>query len=114
MTGAALTSCRLSRTLCDAEQSGEHRRFQGKDSVATQRPVFGASLVAYLTHFASVESHTRFETPAPYYTQNGSDMEIKWIEDFIALSQYQSFSRAAEFRNVTQSGFSRRIQSLEQ
>ncbi|NRO96998.1 LysR family transcriptional regulator [Paraburkholderia sp. NMBU_R16] len=41
-------------------------------------------------------------------------MEIKWIEDFIALAQYQSFSRAAEFRNVTQSGFSRRIQSLEQ
>ena len=41
-------------------------------------------------------------------------MEIKWIEDFIALSQYQSFSRAAQFRNVTQSGFSRRIQSLEQ
>jgi DNA-binding transcriptional LysR family regulator len=40
-------------------------------------------------------------------------MEIKWIEDFIALAQYQSFSRAAEFRNVTQSGFSRRIQSLE-
>ena len=24
-------------------------------------------------------------------------MEIKWIEDFIALAQYQSFSRAAEF-----------------
>lgn len=41
-------------------------------------------------------------------------MEIKWIEDFVALAQYQSFSRAAEFRNVTQSGFSRRIQSLEQ
>src|ERR1700733_9869569 len=41
-------------------------------------------------------------------------MELKWIEDFIALAQYQSFSRAAEFRNVTQSGFSRRIQSLEQ
>ncbi|HYS64811.1 MAG TPA: LysR substrate-binding domain-containing protein [Paraburkholderia sp.] len=41
-------------------------------------------------------------------------MEIKWIEDFIALAQYKSFSRAAEFRNVTQSGFSRRIQSLEQ
>lgn len=41
-------------------------------------------------------------------------MEIKWIEDFIALAQYQSFSRAAEFRSVTQSGFSRRIQSLEQ
>jgi LysR family transcriptional regulator, hypochlorite-specific transcription factor HypT len=41
-------------------------------------------------------------------------MELKWIEDFIALAQYQSFSRAAEFRSVTQSGFSRRIQSLEQ
>ncbi|MGF6768131.1 DNA-binding transcriptional LysR family regulator [Paraburkholderia sp. GAS199] len=41
-------------------------------------------------------------------------MEIKWVEDFIALARYQSFSRAAEFRNVTQSGFSRRIQSLEQ
>lgn len=41
-------------------------------------------------------------------------MEIKWIEDFIALARYQSFSRAAEFRSVTQSGFSRRIQSLEQ
>ena len=41
-------------------------------------------------------------------------MEIKWIEDFLALAQCQSFSRAAEVRNVTQSGFSRRIQSLEQ
>ncbi|MEZ2311900.1 LysR substrate-binding domain-containing protein [Paraburkholderia sp. RCC_158] len=41
-------------------------------------------------------------------------MEIKWIEDFIAVAQYRNFSRAAEFRNVTQSGFSRRIQSLEQ
>lgn len=41
-------------------------------------------------------------------------MEVKWIEDFIALSQHQSFSRAAEVRNVTQSGFSRRIQALEQ
>lgn len=40
-------------------------------------------------------------------------MEIKWIEDFIALAQYQSFSRAAEIRNVTQSGLSRRIQALE-
>lgn len=41
-------------------------------------------------------------------------MEIKWIEDFIALAQHQSFSRAAEVRNVTQSGLSRRIQALEQ
>ncbi|HEV3424031.1 MAG TPA: LysR substrate-binding domain-containing protein [Paraburkholderia sp.] len=41
-------------------------------------------------------------------------MEVKWIEDFIALAQHQSFSRAAELRNVTQSGLSRRIQALEQ
>ncbi len=41
-------------------------------------------------------------------------MEIKWIEDFVALVQHQSFSRAAEDRNVSQSGFSRRIQALEQ
>ena len=41
-------------------------------------------------------------------------MEVKWIEDFIALAQHQSFSRAAEVRNVTQSGLSRRIQALEQ
>src|ERR1700712_5604335 len=47
-------------------------------------------------------------------TSSGDGMEIKWIEDFVALAQYQSFSRAAEIRNVTQSGFSRRIQALEQ
>ncbi|WP_158903060.1 LysR substrate-binding domain-containing protein [Burkholderia sp. L27(2015)] len=41
-------------------------------------------------------------------------MEIKWMEDFLALAQAQSFSRAAELRNVTQSGLSRRIRSLEQ
>jgi len=41
-------------------------------------------------------------------------VEVKWIEDFIALAQHQSFSRAAEVRNVTQSGLSRRIQALEQ
>jgi DNA-binding transcriptional LysR family regulator len=40
-------------------------------------------------------------------------MEIKWLEDFIALAHHKSFSRAADFRNLTQSGFSRRIQSLE-
>lgn len=41
-------------------------------------------------------------------------MEIKWIEDFLALAKYQNFSKAAESRSLTQSGFSRRIQSLEQ
>ncbi|MEO4000848.1 LysR family transcriptional regulator [Mesorhizobium sp. CAU 1732] len=40
-------------------------------------------------------------------------MEIKWLEDFVALAEASSFSRAAELRNVTQSAFSRRIKQLE-
>ncbi|MCC7151506.1 MAG: LysR family transcriptional regulator [Rubrivivax sp.] len=40
-------------------------------------------------------------------------METKWLEDFIALAETRSFSRAAQLRHVTQPAFSRRIQSLE-
>jgi DNA-binding transcriptional LysR family regulator len=40
-------------------------------------------------------------------------MDIKWMEDFLALVKYGSFTKAAEMRNVTQPGFSRRIRSLE-
>jgi DNA-binding transcriptional LysR family regulator len=40
-------------------------------------------------------------------------MHIKWLEDFIALAETQSFSRAAEVRHVTQPALSRRIQALE-
>jgi DNA-binding transcriptional LysR family regulator len=40
-------------------------------------------------------------------------MEIKWLEDFVALAEHSSFSRAAEMRNVTQPAFSRRIKQLE-
>lgn len=40
-------------------------------------------------------------------------MELKWLEDFVALASTGSFSRAAEIRNVTQSAFSRRIKQLE-
>ncbi len=40
-------------------------------------------------------------------------MELKWLEDFIALANTSSFSRAAETRHVTQSAFSRRIKQLE-
>lgn len=40
-------------------------------------------------------------------------MEIKWLQDFIALAERRNFSRAAEVRNVTQSAFSRRIRALE-
>ena len=40
-------------------------------------------------------------------------MDIKWLDDFIALAELGSFSAAAKARCVTQSAFSRRIQALE-
>ncbi len=40
-------------------------------------------------------------------------METKWLEDFIALAETHSFSRAAQLRHVTQPALSRRIQALE-
>jgi len=41
-------------------------------------------------------------------------MELNWLDDFIALAEFESFSRAAKFRNITQPAFSRRIRSLEE
>jgi DNA-binding transcriptional LysR family regulator len=40
-------------------------------------------------------------------------MEFIWLEDFLALVDSGSFSRAAELRHVTQPAFSRRIRALE-
>ena len=40
-------------------------------------------------------------------------METRWLEDFVSLAETRSFSRSAQLRHVTQSAFSRRIQSLE-
>ena len=40
-------------------------------------------------------------------------MELTWIEDFIALSTCESFSRAAEMRGVTQPAFGRRVRAME-
>jgi DNA-binding transcriptional LysR family regulator len=40
-------------------------------------------------------------------------MKLLWIEDFLALVDAGTFSRAAALRNVTQPAFSRRIQMLE-
>ncbi|GAA0828179.1 MULTISPECIES: LysR family transcriptional regulator [Marinomonas] len=40
-------------------------------------------------------------------------MELKWLEDYLALAKNGSFSKAAEARFVTQPAFSRRIRSLE-
>lgn len=41
-------------------------------------------------------------------------MKLLWIEDFLALADTGSFSRAAATRYITQPAFSRRIQSLEE
>jgi DNA-binding transcriptional LysR family regulator len=40
-------------------------------------------------------------------------MELKWLDDYIALIETGSFSAAAERRHVSQPAFSRRIQLLE-
>lgn len=41
-------------------------------------------------------------------------MELKWLEDFVALAALRNFSRTAEARAVTQPAFSRRIRTLEE
>lgn len=40
-------------------------------------------------------------------------MELKWLEDILALHECRNFSRAAEKRNVSQPAFSRRIRLFE-
>lgn len=40
-------------------------------------------------------------------------MELIWLEDYLALAQSLSFSRAADTRGVSQPAFSRRIRALE-
>lgn len=40
-------------------------------------------------------------------------MDIKWIEDFLALVEHGSFTKASEHRYVSQPAFGRRIKSLE-
>ena len=40
-------------------------------------------------------------------------MQLKWLEDFVALAETRSFSEAAQRRNVTQPAFGRRIRALE-
>ena len=49
---------------------------------------------------------TQLEDERPY-------MQIKWIEDFLTLTDTRAFSRAASRRNISQPTFSRHIQALE-
>src|ERR1700716_481427 len=54
-----------------------------------------------------------FDSRSTSGTPSDPKMELKLLEDFIALAHCHSFSRAAEVRNITQSGLSRRIRALE-
>ncbi len=40
-------------------------------------------------------------------------MEIRWLQDFLAVADTGNFTRAAALRNASQAAFSRRIQQLE-
>lgn len=40
-------------------------------------------------------------------------MELKWLEDLIALAETDTLSQAAQQRNITQPAFSRRIKAIE-
>ena len=41
-------------------------------------------------------------------------MEVRWLEDFLALARTRHFARAAEVQHVSQPTFSRRIKLLEE
>jgi len=41
-------------------------------------------------------------------------LDVEWLEDFVALAESGSFSRAAEARAIAQPAFSRHIRSLEE
>ena len=41
-------------------------------------------------------------------------MDIKWLEDFVALSKSRNMFQAAEARSVTHPAFGRRIKALEE
>ncbi|MCB2135169.1 MAG: LysR family transcriptional regulator [Rhodobacteraceae bacterium] len=40
-------------------------------------------------------------------------MDIRWMQDFLALAETGNFTRAARKQNISQAAFSRRIQALE-
>ena len=41
-------------------------------------------------------------------------LDTKWLEDFLALAEARSFSRAAHERHITQPAFGRHIRALEE
>lgn len=45
--------------------------------------------------------------------ERNAKMDTNWLEDFISFARTMNFTKAASERHITQSAFSRRIQSLE-
>lgn len=41
-------------------------------------------------------------------------MDLNWLQDMVCLENAQSFTQAAQKRNITQSAFSRRVKALEE
>lgn len=41
-------------------------------------------------------------------------MDTKWLQDFLALTEFKNFSKAAKARHITQPAFGRHIRALEQ
>ncbi len=40
-------------------------------------------------------------------------LDVRWLEDLVVIAETRNLTKAAEYRHVTQSGLSRRVQSLE-
>lgn len=62
----------------------------------------------------AVDGHARECQVGIAQCGNGiAPVDITWLDDFLALAECGSFSRAAEARHLTQPAFSRRIRALE-
>jgi DNA-binding transcriptional LysR family regulator len=56
-------------------------------------------------------SNAKFEARS---AKSASPMDLRWLEDFLALAEQRTFARAAAVRRVTQPAFGRRIRALEE
>lgn len=70
----------------------------------TENPLSNAKFVFYDVFFAYLCASIHLERLR---------MELKWLEDYLALVDSGNFTTAANVRNLSQPAFSRRIQALE-
>src|SRR3954452_17537831 len=56
-------------------------------------------------------SNAKFEARS---AKSASPMDLRWLEDFLALAEQRTFARAAAMRRVTQPAFGRRVRALEE